>query len=98
MIVLTENAASNAADGDPLPVPLTFHQRCGSRAAVMGPDMRTAHRPHAMEDFNNGVVLSNRILLPDEKFEVGQGYEPPSPTYTTLTSTTTAKQQPQKPQ
>ena len=69
-ISLSENAASGTSDGDPLPVPLAFHQRCGSRAAVIGSDMRTAHRPHAMEDFNNGVVLSNRILLPDEMFEV----------------------------
>ncbi len=66
----TENAGSAGLEGEPLPVPLAFHQRCGSRAAVIGPDMRTAHRPHAMEDFNNGVVLSNRILLPDEMFEV----------------------------
>jgi len=65
-----ENAGSAGLEGEPLPVPLAFHQRCGSRAAVIGPDMRTAHRPHAMEDFNNGVVLSNRILLPDEMFEV----------------------------
>merc|ERR1719419_669209 len=55
---------------DSAPSLLAFHPRCGTRAAVKGIDQRTAHRPHAMEDFNNGVVLSNRMLLPDEMFEV----------------------------
>ena len=68
--IFSENAASMAGGGDPHPTPLAFHQRCGSRAAVIGTDLRTAHRPHAMEDFNNGVVLSNRILMAEEMFEV----------------------------
>ncbi|XP_049944445.1 neuralized-like protein 4 [Schistocerca serialis cubense] len=48
---------------------LMFHPNCGTHAAVIN-NHRTAHRPHAMDDFNNGVVLTNRPLRPGELFEV----------------------------
>lgn len=46
-----------------------FHPRCGKYAAVIN-DGRTVHRPNAKEDFNNGVVLTNRPLRKGELFEV----------------------------
>ncbi|KAJ8320441.1 hypothetical protein KUTeg_002028 [Tegillarca granosa] len=48
---------------------LTFDTRCGSHAAVIN-GSKTAHRPNALDDFNNGVVLTSRHLKPDELFEV----------------------------
>lgn len=48
---------------------LQFHPRCGTHAAVIRSN-RTAHRPNALEDFNNGVVLTNRPLRSHELFEV----------------------------
>ncbi|XP_043229650.1 neuralized-like protein 4 isoform X2 [Amphibalanus amphitrite] len=81
----SEDRVAGAADpqlpdnsrGLPLPLSLsaadphllTFHTSCGSHAAVL-PDGRTAHRPNAMDDFNNGVVMTARHLRPQELFEV----------------------------
>ena len=48
---------------------LLFHPRCGAHAAVTSGGM-TAHRPNAADDFNNGVVLTNRRIRPGEMFEV----------------------------
>ncbi|XP_063987913.1 neuralized-like protein 4 [Diachasmimorpha longicaudata] len=48
---------------------LTFHPCCGTHADVIN-NGRTAHRPNAMDDFNNGVVLTLRPLRPNELFEV----------------------------
>ncbi|XP_076042886.1 neuralized-like protein 4 isoform X2 [Oratosquilla oratoria] len=48
---------------------LLFHASCGTYAKVIN-NGRTAHRPNAMEDFNNGVVLTRRPLKPNEMFEV----------------------------
>ncbi|TRY73920.1 hypothetical protein TCAL_09119 [Tigriopus californicus] len=48
---------------------LLFHPNCGSHAAVMNGGM-SAHRPNAGDDFNFGVVLTNRPLRPNEIFEV----------------------------
>ncbi|XP_044577539.1 neuralized-like protein 4 isoform X2 [Cotesia glomerata] len=48
---------------------LTFHPCCGTHADVIN-NGRTAHRPNAMDDFNNGVVLTMRPLRPNELFEV----------------------------
>lgn len=48
---------------------LQFHPRCGTHAAVIR-NNRTAHRPNALEDFNNGVVLTSRPLRANELFEV----------------------------
>lgn len=48
---------------------LTFHHNCGTHAQVIN-NGRTAHRPNAADDFNNGVVLTARPLKPGEMFEV----------------------------
>ncbi|KAK9882477.1 hypothetical protein WA026_021818 [Henosepilachna vigintioctopunctata] len=59
---------------DPHPMPdyydhLTFHGNCGAHAQVIN-NGRTAHRPNAVDDFNNGVVLTARQLKVGELFEV----------------------------
>ena len=46
-----------------------FHSSCGSHAAVINGSV-TAHRPNANDDFNFGVVLTNRPVKPNEVFEV----------------------------
>jgi neuralized-like protein 4 len=48
---------------------LLFHQNCGSHASVINSGM-SAHRPNAADDFNFGVVLTNRPLRANEVFEV----------------------------
>lgn len=48
---------------------LIFHANCGTHADVIN-NGRTAHRPNAADDFNNGVVLTSRPLKPGELFEV----------------------------
>ncbi|GFR92101.1 neuralized-like protein 4 [Elysia marginata] len=48
---------------------LLFHPLCGIHAAVIN-GQRTGHRPNATDDFNNGVILTNRTLRPNEVFEV----------------------------
>ncbi|CAG5120309.1 unnamed protein product, partial [Candidula unifasciata] len=48
---------------------LLFSPVCGVHAAVINGN-RTAHRPNAADDFNNGVILTNRPLRPNEVFEV----------------------------
>ncbi|XP_077301800.1 neuralized E3 ubiquitin protein ligase 4 [Arctopsyche grandis] len=48
---------------------LLFHSNCGAHAVVSNGGL-TAHRPRATDDFNNGVVLTNRPLRPGEIFEV----------------------------
>ncbi|KAL5014249.1 hypothetical protein ScPMuIL_008519 [Solemya velum] len=48
---------------------LLFHSRCGAHAGVIN-GQRTAHRPNALDDFNNGVVLTNRPLKANEVFEI----------------------------
>ncbi|KAG5890383.1 hypothetical protein JTB14_029747 [Gonioctena quinquepunctata] len=59
---------------EPQPLPdyydrLTFHPNCGTHAEVIN-NSRTAHRPNAADDFNNGVVLTARPLKTGELFEV----------------------------
>ncbi|XP_074654148.1 neuralized-like protein 4 [Tubulanus polymorphus] len=49
--------------------PLLFDNRCGSHSAVSN-GQKTAYRPNATDDFNNGVVLTNRPLRAGEMFEV----------------------------
>lgn len=48
---------------------LTFHPNCGAHAQVVN-NGRAALRPNAVDDFNNGVVLTARPLKPGEMFEV----------------------------
>ncbi len=48
---------------------LLFHPACGSHAAVINGGA-ACHRPNAADDFNFGVVLTNRPLRTNEVFEV----------------------------
>ncbi|XP_066296523.1 neuralized-like protein 4 isoform X1 [Branchiostoma lanceolatum] len=48
---------------------ILFHPKCGSHAAVINGG-RTALRPNALEDFNNGVILTTRPLRTLEMFTV----------------------------
>lgn len=48
---------------------LTFHTKCGAHAQVIN-NGKTALRPNAADDFNNGVVLTSRHLKVGEMFEV----------------------------
>ncbi|XP_077270706.1 neuralized E3 ubiquitin protein ligase 4 isoform X1 [Temnothorax americanus] len=60
---------SEEAGEEELPDRLMFHPCCGTHADVIN-NGRTAHRPNAIDDFNNGVVLTSRPLKPNELFEV----------------------------
>ncbi|XP_063305913.1 neuralized-like protein 4 isoform X1 [Pelobates fuscus] len=53
----------------PEPGQLLFHTNCGQKALIINGG-RTALRPHATDDFNHGVVLSNRPLHNNEVFQV----------------------------
>uniref|UniRef100_A0A0A9ZGY0 Neuralized-like protein 4 n=3 Tax=Lygus hesperus TaxID=30085 RepID=A0A0A9ZGY0_LYGHE len=64
-VLQTQNDASDDEPDDTL----LFHPNCGSHAAVIN-NGRTAHRPNALDDFNNAVVLTNRPLKVNEVFEV----------------------------
>ena len=48
---------------------LTFHERCGSLVKLSN-NRRTAERRRPLDEFNNGVVMTNRPLKDDELFEV----------------------------
>ena len=50
-------------------IPLAFHSRCGSYVHITN-DRRSASRHQACDEFNNGVVFSNRPLNGNELFEV----------------------------
>ncbi|XP_014472796.1 PREDICTED: neuralized-like protein 4 isoform X2 [Dinoponera quadriceps] len=60
--------SEDAGEEEP-PDRLMFHSCCGTHADVIN-NGRTAHRPNAIDDFNNGVVLTSRPLRPNELFEV----------------------------
>uniref|UniRef100_A0ABM5GQC4 Neuralized-like protein 4 n=1 Tax=Pogona vitticeps TaxID=103695 RepID=A0ABM5GQC4_9SAUR len=61
--------AIDAGGNEPEPERLLFHPNCGQKAAIIN-EGRTALRPHATDDFNHGVVLSNRPLRNGEVFQV----------------------------
>ncbi|KAH0626079.1 hypothetical protein JD844_000817 [Phrynosoma platyrhinos] len=61
--------AIDAGGNEPEPECLLFHPNCGQKAAIIN-EGRTALRPHATDDFNHGVVLSNRPLRNGEVFQV----------------------------
>lgn len=48
---------------------LKFHIRCGT-LVKLSPNYRSAKRLRAFDEFNNGVVMTNRNLFDDELFEV----------------------------
>lgn len=49
--------------------PLCFHANCGS-LAIIGNNGKSCHRPNAVDEFNDAVVLTNRPLKTGELFEV----------------------------
>lgn len=49
---------------------LVFHEKCGSLIKLSN-SRRTAERRRPLDEFNNGVVMTNRPLRNDELFEVG---------------------------
>lgn len=50
---------------------LRFHERVGSLVKLSN-NSRTAERRRALDEFNNGVVMTHRPLRDDELFEVMQ--------------------------
>jgi neuralized-like protein 4 len=62
-----DNVNSNASNNERL----TFHERCGSLVKLSN-SRRTAERRHPLDEFNNGVVMTNRPLKNDELFEVSE--------------------------
>ncbi|XP_053318739.1 LOW QUALITY PROTEIN: neuralized-like protein 4 [Spea bombifrons] len=56
-------------NSSPEPGQLLFHPNCGQKASITNGG-HTALRPHATDDFNHGVVLSNRPLHNNEVFQV----------------------------
>ncbi|XP_054850527.1 neuralized-like protein 4 [Eublepharis macularius] len=71
MRALSPDVGRRAIDvgNEPEPERLLFHPNCGQKAAIIN-EGRTALRPHATDDFNHGVVLSNRPLRNGEVFQV----------------------------
>ncbi|XP_029436283.1 neuralized-like protein 4 isoform X1 [Rhinatrema bivittatum] len=70
MRALSPDAGRRAVEtAEPEPERLLFHPNCGQKAAIVN-EGRTALRPHATDDFNHGVVLSNRPLRNGEVFQV----------------------------
>lgn len=53
---------------------LVFHERCGTLVRLSN-NRRTAERIRPLDEFNNGVVMTNRPLRDDEMFEVGKLYQ-----------------------
>ncbi|CAD5111986.1 DgyrCDS1240 [Dimorphilus gyrociliatus] len=65
---LTNEALCRAAQDDSNEK-LTFHQRCGSLIQYTNGKL-TAERRRANDEFNNGVVMTNRPLKDNELFEI----------------------------
>ncbi|XP_012261174.2 neuralized-like protein 4 isoform X1 [Athalia rosae] len=65
---LQELNGEELMDDDPMDR-LMFHVCCGTHADVIN-NGRTAHRSNALDDYNNGAVLTSRPLRPNELFEV----------------------------
>lgn len=51
---------------------LLFHEKCGALIKLSN-GHKTAERRRPLDEFNNGVVLTNRPLRDGEMFEVGFG-------------------------
>jgi len=62
-------ASVAAAAGVIVPDQLCFHDKCGSLVKLSNKG-RVAERRKPMDEFNNGVVMTNRPLRDDEMFEV----------------------------
>ena len=48
---------------------LRFHHRCGTMVKLSA-GQRTGERRRPLDEFNNGVVMTQRPLMPDELFEI----------------------------
>ncbi|KAH3780042.1 hypothetical protein DPMN_157852, partial [Dreissena polymorpha] len=59
----------NEAEGLQSSERLCFHERCGSLIKLTN-GRRTAERRRPLDEFNNGVVMTNRPLNDDEYFEI----------------------------
>ena len=64
-----ELAACNSDDDGNSNDRLRFHETCGTLVKLSN-NRRTAERRRPMDEFNNGVVMTNRPLKDDELFEV----------------------------
>ena len=64
---LIDNASVSLPSNDAL----LFHRRHGTLITILN-DGRTAERGNARDEFNNGVVMTNRLLRSNELFEVIQ--------------------------
>lgn len=51
---------------------LLFHEKCGTLIKLSN-NNKTAERRRPLDEFNNGVVMTNRPLRHNEMFEVGGG-------------------------
>ena len=67
--ILEASAAAAAAAEVMIPDQLCFHEKCGSLVKLSN-KRRVAERRKPMDEFNNGVVMTNRPLRDDEMFEV----------------------------
>ena len=68
----TLDTFSSREGGASLNIPtnrLTFHERHGT-LIKLSPDRSTCERMKPLDEFNNGVVMTNRALKDDELFEV----------------------------
>lgn len=50
---------------------LLFHEKCGTLIKLSN-NNKTAERRRPLDEFNNGVVMTNRPLRHNEMFEVGR--------------------------
>lgn len=59
---------------------LLFHEKCGTLIKLSN-NNKTAERRRPLDEFNNGVVMTNRPLRDNEMFEVSERCtnNPPSP-------------------
>lgn len=57
---------------------LLFHEKCGTLIKLSN-NNKTAERRRPLDEFNNGVVMTNRPLRHNEMFEVRPSPLPPTP-------------------
>ena len=68
VVVAVDNASVSLPSNDAL----LFHRRHGTLISIIN-NGRTAERGNARDEFNNGVVMTNRLLRSNELFEVSNG-------------------------
>lgn len=66
---------------------LRFHSRCGT-LVKLSTNGRSAKRLRALDEFNNGVVMTNRSIFDDELFEVSVSWEQEPENYSLFCITT----------